>query len=190
LLTWTAWGEACLPKLLGDFSFGFVGCRGEILCCRGDFGGADRWFYARTPGAFCFTNTLQALQCMPGISHELFLAEGMSRDPERSVWRNIRRLPAGHFLREWNGSFELPEQLLVEDPLLFKDPNEYLADGPPRTRLRSARRAAGLSHDIRQKGRPGPQPARAGHVCLHGNLNVGAFGEKVFVVFFALWEFD
>jgi len=115
----------------------------------------------------------------------------MSRDPERSVWRNIRRLP-GHFLREWNGSFELArfQQLPGEDPLLFKDPNEYLADGPPRTRLRCARRAAGLSHDILQKGRPGPQPARAGHLCLHGNLNVGAFGEKVFVVFFALWEFD
>jgi len=35
LLTWTAWGEACLPKLLGDFSFGFVGCRGEILLLQG-----------------------------------------------------------------------------------------------------------------------------------------------------------
>jgi hypothetical protein len=109
-----------------------------------------------------------------------FLVEGMSRDPERSVWRNIRRLPVGHLLRFWNGSLELArfQQLPVEDPLLFKDPNvgrnlakpENLhrqlgcADGRPRTRLRSAQRAASWTaarHPAKREARPTTCASRA-----------------------------
>lgn len=135
LFAWAAWGEGCLPKLLGDFSFGLWDAEKKCLWCARDFAGAKPLYYARTPGAFFFTNTLQALQPVPEISCELddlfvrdFLVEGVSRDPERTVWRDIRRLPAGNRLCFSNGSLELGrfQQLPIEEPLLFKHPGEYL----------------------------------------------------------------
>jgi asparagine synthase (glutamine-hydrolysing) len=135
LSAWNVWGEPCLSRLLGDFSFGLWDAEERSLCCARDFTGTKPLFYARTPGAFCFTNTLQALQCVPEISRELddlfvldFLVEGMSRDPERTVWRDIRRLTAGHLLRLSSSALDPArfQQLPVEDPLLFKHRNEYL----------------------------------------------------------------
>lgn len=145
LFAWAVWGEACLPKLLGDFSFGLWDAERKCLWCARDFVGAKPLYYARTPTALCFTNTLQVLQSVREISHELddlfvrdFLVEGVSCDLERTVWRDIRRLPAGYRLRFSNGSLEFArfQQLPIEEPLLFKHSGEYLEGF--RERLRAA----------------------------------------------------
>lgn len=135
LFAWKVWGEAGQRKLLGDFSFGLWDAYTQSLYCARDFAGAKPLFYGRAGGVFCFTNTLQALQCVPEISGELddlfvrdFLVDGLSHDPERTVWRDVRRLPAGHRLRFSNGNLDVArfQQLPIEDPLLFKRPGEYL----------------------------------------------------------------
>src|SRR5262249_30589011 len=100
-----------------------------------DFAGAKPLFYAHAAGFFCFTNTLQALQHLPEISGELddlfvwdFLTEGFPRDQERTVWRDVRRLPAGHRLRFSKDNLEIArfQQLPIEDPLQFRRSEEYL----------------------------------------------------------------
>src|SRR5215469_13902266 len=58
LFAWAVWGEACLPKLFGDFSFGLWDTEKKSFCCARDFAGAKPLFYTCTPGAFCFSNTL------------------------------------------------------------------------------------------------------------------------------------
>lgn len=135
LLSWNVWGEACLPKVLGDFSFALWDAAKQSLYCARDFTGARPFFYAQGPGVFCFTNTLQTLQHVRQISDELddlfvrdFLLDGLSSAPERTVWRDVRRLLAGHQLNFSAGKLEVKRflQLPIEDPLQWKHPNEYL----------------------------------------------------------------
>jgi len=135
LLAWSAWGEGALSKILGDYSFAIWDTAQKSLCCARDFNGPRPFFYAFRNGVFCFSNTMQVLRMVPEVSAELddafvrdFLLEGICRDPSRSVWRDVRRLPAGHVL-QWNeGSVHVRRflQLPMEEPLRLKEPGEYL----------------------------------------------------------------
>jgi asparagine synthase (glutamine-hydrolysing) len=135
LLAWSAWGEGALAKILGDYSFAIWDAVQKSLCCARDFNGPRPFFYALRSGVFYFSNTMQALQMVPEISGELddafvrdFLLEGFCKDPARSVWRDIRRLPSGHLLQFAGGSLQVRRflQLAVEEPLHLKEPGEYL----------------------------------------------------------------
>ncbi|HTB93753.1 MAG TPA: asparagine synthase-related protein [Candidatus Sulfotelmatobacter sp.] len=135
LLAWSVWGEGSLAKILGDYSFAVWDAAQKSLCCARDFNGPRPFFYAWRNGAFCFSNTMQVLRMVPELSAELddafvrdFLLEGICNDPERSIWRDVRRLPAGHLLQWKEGSVHLRRflQLPVEEPLRFKEPGQCL----------------------------------------------------------------
>jgi asparagine synthase (glutamine-hydrolysing) len=135
LEAWHIWGENCLPRLAGDFSFGLWDAQEKSFYCARDFVGARPLFYARTSEMFCFTNTLQILRELPGISGHLdelfigdFLVQGLCSDPTRTVYRDIHRLAPGHALkcsaeklRVWR-FLTLP----VEEPLHLQEPQEYV----------------------------------------------------------------
>jgi asparagine synthase (glutamine-hydrolysing) len=135
LRAWRCWGEACLRRLLGDFSFALYDQKEQSLWCVRDFVGARPFFYALGGGNFYFTNTLAAFRSVPGISADLdetflseFLLHGYCTDSERTVYTAIRRLPAGCLLRFRNQSIEVRPflRLPVEEPLLLSQPGEYL----------------------------------------------------------------
>ena len=134
LQCWKIWGEGALLKILGDFSFGLWDAEAQSLSCARDFAGARPLYYAQGPGVFCFSNTLDALRLVPGISGDLddrfirdFLLDGQCGDPERTAWRAARRLRAGHCLRLANGKLEVRRflQLPIEEPLRLKRLEEY-----------------------------------------------------------------
>jgi asparagine synthase (glutamine-hydrolysing) len=89
LLAWRVWGEACLQKFLGDFSFGLWDAEKQSLCCARDFAGAKPLFYAQFPGAICFTNTLQAFEEVTDSAPRSLrpLAGLSSRCPCGALWR-------------------------------------------------------------------------------------------------------
>lgn len=135
LQAWNLWGEAGLQKLAGDFSFGLWDAASQSLCCARDFAGARPFYHAQGPGFFCFSNTLQILRKVPGISGDLddwfirdFLLEGQSNHPERTVWHSVRRLRPGHRLIFSTGTPEVRRflHLPIEEPLHLKQPEEYL----------------------------------------------------------------
>jgi asparagine synthase (glutamine-hydrolysing) len=135
LQAWKAWDMEALPKIAGDFSFGLWDARTKRLTCARDFAGAHPFYYAEGPGLFCFSNTLQVLREVPGVSGELderfvwdFLHEGQCRDAEHTVWSAIRRLLPGHRLQFSQGKIDVKRflQLPVEEPLAWKDPEDYL----------------------------------------------------------------
>jgi asparagine synthase (glutamine-hydrolysing) len=135
LLAWSVWGEGTLAKLLGDFSFCIWDASRQSLFCARDFSGARPFFYAWRDGVFCFSNTLNVLRLAPGISNALddsyvrdFLLNGLSSDPTRTVWRDLRRLPAGHRLGLCGGQIQVQRlrSLPIEEPLRLKDEGEYL----------------------------------------------------------------
>jgi asparagine synthase (glutamine-hydrolysing) len=134
LLAWNVLGEGALAKLLGDFSFGIWDVSRQSLLCARDFAGARPFFYAWRDGVFCFSNTLNVLRLAPGISNTLddlyvrdFLLNGLCSDPARTVWRDVRRLPAGHRLVLSGGQIQVQRfrRLPIEEPLRLKDDGEY-----------------------------------------------------------------
>jgi asparagine synthase (glutamine-hydrolysing) len=135
LLAWKVWGEETLAKLLGDFSFALWDASRPALFCARDFAGARPFFYSWRDGVFCFGNTLNVLRLVPGVSDAFddcfvrdFLLTGISSDPTRTVWRDIRRLPAGHRLIFSGGQVQVHRflKLPMEEPLRLTDPGEYL----------------------------------------------------------------
>lgn len=135
LLAWKEWGDAALAKVLGDFSLALWDANERTLWCARDFVGARPFYYGHVGSVFCFSNTLQILRRVPEISGDLdedflgeFLLTGWSTDPKRTVYRDIRRLPAGHVLRFAGGKAEVRRfrKLPIEEPLRLKRPEEYL----------------------------------------------------------------
>jgi asparagine synthase (glutamine-hydrolysing) len=135
LRAWTKWGAGALERIIGDFSFGLWDAKEETLWCARDFVGARPFYYAFVRGVFCFSNTLPILRLVPEVSCELdelfiadYLLEGWSSEPCRTVYRDIRRLPAGHSLRLSNGAPEIRRfrKLPIEEPLRLNRPEEYV----------------------------------------------------------------
>ncbi len=135
LLAWSSWGEGTLTKLLGDFSFAIWDASQQSLFCARDFAGARPFFYSWREGVFCFSNTLNMLRLGPGVSDALddlfvrdFLLTGLCSDPTRTVWRDIRRLPAGHRLVLSGGQIQAQRfrSLPIEEHLRLKSAGEYL----------------------------------------------------------------
>jgi asparagine synthase (glutamine-hydrolysing) len=135
LRAWAKWGEGCLERVIGDFSLALWDARERTLWCARDFVGARPFYYAHTRGVFCFSNTLTILRSIPEISGELdemfvgdFLLDGWNNEPARTVYRDIRRVPAGHVLRFRADGVEVRRfrKLPIEEPLKLKQSEEYV----------------------------------------------------------------
>jgi asparagine synthase (glutamine-hydrolysing) len=135
LRAWAKWGAESLERVIGDFSFALWDTKEGSLWCARDFVGPRPFYYARVQSAFCFSNTLEILRLVPEISRELdeaflgdFLLEGWNVEPTRTVYRDIRRLAAGHLLRLSKGTIEIRRfrTLPIEEPLQLKCADDYL----------------------------------------------------------------
>jgi len=135
LHAWQKWGVDALQQILGDFSFALWDSVKQTLWCGRDFVGPRPFYFAQASGCFCFSNTLRILAALPEISQQLddifigdFLTEGFSPDPDRTVYRDIKRLPAGHLLQFHSGKLHTQRfrTLPIEDPVDLKHPQEYL----------------------------------------------------------------
>ncbi|HYL64541.1 MAG TPA: asparagine synthase-related protein [Candidatus Methylomirabilis sp.] len=135
LKAWRLRGEACLADLLGDFAFAlWDGGSRQLLCVR-DLMGQRPFFYASSPDYFYFSNTLEALHLIPGISSALdeqfigdFLLQDWCADASRTIYRDIRRLPSGHRLKYTGKEPHLRQcaELPVEEPLFLRHSQEYV----------------------------------------------------------------
>ena len=135
LKAWQAWGDSSLQHILGDFSFAIADRTCSSLWCARDFIGPRPFYYAHTRGVFCFSNTLNALRAVPEVSSVLdetfigdFLLRGYCSDLTRTVYADIRRLPAGHLLHLNGQSLQVKRFLTlpIEEPIHFSRPEEYL----------------------------------------------------------------
>jgi len=135
LRAWRQWGEAGLPKLLGDFSFALWDEAARQLWCVRDLIGARPFFYAQSADGFYFSNTLEVVRLAPGVSLELdpqfigdFLLQEWCEDGARTVYRDIHRLQAGHTLvfSDKGLCVRRYTDFSVEEPLRLKRPEEYV----------------------------------------------------------------
>ena len=169
LRAYRAWGDACLDRLHGDFAFALWDEREQRLFCARDRFGVRPFFYAAGADAFVFGNTLECLRRDRAVDLRLdeaaiadYLVFGHLREPERSFFAGIRRLPAAHSLVATAGSVTVRRywSLPVEDELRHRDPREYVGEF-----------AALLGRAVADRAPPGS-------VALHlsGGLDSGCIG--------------
>jgi asparagine synthase (glutamine-hydrolysing) len=103
LRAYSIWGEDCVQRLRGDFSFAiWDACERKLFCARDHFG-IRPFYYAELGELFLFGNVLNCLRQHPDISADLndaaigdFLLFGLNCDEATTTFRDIRRLPAAH----------------------------------------------------------------------------------------------
>jgi asparagine synthase (glutamine-hydrolysing) len=129
------WGDECAAHLLGDFAFALWDApRGRLLCARDHFG-VKPFFYARTEGAFLFSNTLDCLAADPAVPAGLdegwigdFLVHGDTQDVAATVHSAIRQLPPAHTLVVEDGAVSIRRYwcLPVDEETRYRRPGEYV----------------------------------------------------------------
>lgn len=140
LRTWRLSNEArgCrifFEELYGDFSFALWEPGKKELHCFRDVMGGRPFYYCAADGMFSFTNTLKTLHDAPGFAPELdreyigdFLLHSWCPRPESTVYKSIRRLPAGHWLTFSPNGVQVRrfQNLPIEDPIFLKKDREYV----------------------------------------------------------------
>ena len=105
LHAYDAWGEGCLPHLLGDFSFALWDARRRRLFCAVDALGARAFYYADRAGSFAGGNSLACVRLHESVRDGLderavgdFILLGAYEDPDVTIYADVARIPPGHFL--------------------------------------------------------------------------------------------
>lgn len=105
LYAWDAWGERCVDKLRGMFSFAIFDKRKDCLFLARDRFGIKPLFYAGLPdGRVIFGSELKVLKAHPDLprhvdpsSIEDYCALGYIPEP-KTIYRNVSKLRPGHTL--------------------------------------------------------------------------------------------
>jgi asparagine synthase (glutamine-hydrolysing) len=96
------WGEACPVHLVGDFSFAIWNAGSRTLFCARDAMGVRPFYYAHSPRRLAFASEIKALRVLDDVSDALdpeqvaMFLEAEQDDRDRTLFREIRRLPAAH----------------------------------------------------------------------------------------------
>jgi asparagine synthase (glutamine-hydrolysing) len=102
LHAWKFWGPDCLHKLEGMWSFALIDLRQNLFFAATDHAGIKPFYYLKHGPSFFFASEIKAV---PGFdlhdepdAHELarFLAFGQSDETEKTLFKGVRRLAAGH----------------------------------------------------------------------------------------------
>ncbi len=98
---WEEWGPAMVGRLRGMFAFVVADLARRRVFLARDRLGKKPFYYRATAEGFAFASEIKALRRLPGVSSEIdlaamgeFFAYGNVAG-ERSIWREIRRLPPG-----------------------------------------------------------------------------------------------
>ena len=101
--SYEVWGEQCVERLLGDFTFAVWDASRQRLFCARDQLGVKPLYYVQSDRVIAFSNTLDCLRLHPAVSRDLndesvadFLLFGENRAPDTTVFTDIRKLPAAH----------------------------------------------------------------------------------------------
>jgi asparagine synthase (glutamine-hydrolysing) len=131
-------GVEALPELDGDFSFVLWNPRERTLYAFRDLTGARPFFYSYINGLLIFSNTIQALVLSGSISRcdfdrqfiANFLIGAPHYHPERTIYGDVRRLPAGNLLELSSRGFSARSitSYPIEEPLLRAPDSEVLAE--------------------------------------------------------------
>ena len=124
LAAYVTWGEACLHKLNGMFSFAIWDSEKESLFAARDRFGVKPFYYHQDEKTFYFSSEIKALH-NAGISKMPsekiwagYFAYGSYGMPQETFWETILQLPGGHFLNYKNGVLSIEKWYYFEKEVL------------------------------------------------------------------------
>ena len=105
LNAYVEWGDNCVDRLDGMFAFAVWDDVDTRLFCARDRLGIKPLYYCSTSAGFAFASEIKALTALPECNREAddeavvgFLTHGNCDFGERTLFRGVRSLPAGHTL--------------------------------------------------------------------------------------------
>jgi len=135
LAAYEQWGDSCLDRLLGDFSFVIWDAARQRLLCARDHFGVKPFYYAQIGRCLVFSNTLDCVRKHPAVSNGLndlaiadFLLFDMNQDPSTTSFADIQRLPPAHVLVLEQGAVSVRRywELGGVPPVHFRCDEEYI----------------------------------------------------------------
>ena len=136
LRAWRLWGEGCVDRLIGDFSFAIWDGRTRSLFCARDHFGVKPFYYVRTADCLLFASDIDALREHPDVSDRLnetavgdFLLFGGNQDEAATIYDDIRRLPPAHQLIATRDKIRIERywNLPTDGHIRYADDREYVA---------------------------------------------------------------
>ena len=134
LLAYARWGEAFTDHLAGDFAFALWDDQRQCLLAVRDRLGVRGLFHTRTADAWLIGDSLDWLAARSATPPALddywiadFLVLGMSREFERTVYRDIKRVAPAHLLTLGEGGLSLRRywRLELAEPLYLRKAEAY-----------------------------------------------------------------
>lgn len=107
------WGDKVFQRLDGMFAFAaFHHPSGEMILARDPFGEKPLYYFQTATGGLAFASELQCLEIVPGFSAEI-CPDALSEllmfqyiGAPRTIYRQVHKLPPGHFMRVKGSSVE------------------------------------------------------------------------------------
>jgi asparagine synthase (glutamine-hydrolysing) len=135
LRAYARWGDRCLEHLRGDFCFVLWDEDRQRLFCGRDQLGVRPLFYTRQGNSWFVSGSLKFIVAEATVSADLddqwvadFLTSGFCTDIDRTVYKQVKRLPPAHFLsacahdcvvhRYWT--------LEIQDPIYYPQTRNYV----------------------------------------------------------------
>jgi asparagine synthase (glutamine-hydrolysing) len=110
LAAYARWGDACLDRLLGMFAFVIWDARQRrLFAARDRFGVKPLYYHQNSRGTLWIASEIKALHAagLPAepdpVSWATYLAHGLYDHSDRTFWRDVHALPAGHCLAWHDG---------------------------------------------------------------------------------------
>lgn len=160
LHAWHIWDKDCLDYLLGDFAFAIADTTRDQLFCARDQLGVKPLFFATGEDFLVVSSLLDCIRLHPSVPRDLndswicdFLLFGWNTDVAATVFENIRRLPAAHWLRwspkgltiERYWSATVPDEILLECEQDYVDCFRDVFRTAVQDRLRTERAVVSMS---------------------------------------------
>jgi asparagine synthase (glutamine-hydrolysing) len=124
LNSYIEWGEACLNKCNGMFSFAIWNKKDNTLFAARDRFGVKPFYYFFDNQNFIFASEINTLFAadVPKITNDKvwlnYFSEGSYGTPEETFWKNIHQLPGGHFLTLKNNSLQIKKWYFFEERIV------------------------------------------------------------------------
>jgi len=160
-LAYRRWGDRLAEHLLGDYAFALWDRDARRVVCARDPHGNRQLFWARAGTLLAVGSSIELVRSLPGVSSALYepavvslLRNGWVDDAERTVFQDVRRLPAAHTMfggadaaftlrRHWD--FPVPAILRYRDEQQYVEHFGEVLGDVMRDRLRAPSAALYLS---------------------------------------------
>lgn len=135
LAAYARWRDRCLDHVRGDFCFVLWDQTHARLFCGRDQLGVRALYYAKFGNSWILSDCLELVAAQTAVDNDLddfwiadFLSFGYCKDPERTIYKQVKRLPGAHFLSVSSRGHVVQRYWALEnrDPIYYPHARTYV----------------------------------------------------------------